>query len=233
MFKHRCLAAILSLLLVASPGALASAAPFGLADVQDISEGLTSVGDFVDALAPTSYSWVYQGAATGATYLTMHTDANGSELGEATIVLYVEGELIDGQETGERETLPEGLEKNDAWLVGARWMSADYALPAIRGVKPGAAEGDVVKAFFSNSAEEPSYTIQAINPDVDETWVINGGTVPIGGSVNRFEDGSKAFVYGWCTPDYPEEWREYYALTYTIPTDTVASIELSYATDPE
>ena len=109
MFKHRCLAAILSILLVASPVALASAAPFTQADVEDISEGLASVGDYVDALAPTSYSWVYQGAATGATYLTMRTDSDGTELGEATIALYVEGELIDGQETGERETLPEGL----------------------------------------------------------------------------------------------------------------------------
>jgi hypothetical protein len=236
MGKLRCLAAILAILLIAAPAALADTAPapFTQADVEQISEGFATVGDYVAALSPTGYSWVYQGAATGETYLTLRTETdNGAELGEATISVALDGELIDSAETGERATLPEGLEDKEAWLVGARWLSANYALPFVRGVKPGAAQADVVAAFFSNSAEEPDYTIQDINPAVDETWLIGGGSMPIGGSFNHYEDGSTACVYSWCTLDEPDEWREYYALAYTFPVDTVSSIELSYFTDPE
>lgn len=235
MRKHRCLAAILSILLIASPVALAETAPapFTQADVDGISVGFATVGDYVAALAPTGYSWVYQGAATGETYLTLRTEADGAELGEATVVVPLDGELIDGAETGERETLPEGLEDKEAYLVGARWMSAHYALPTIRGVKPGAAKADVVQAFFSRNAEEPEYTIQDINPAVDETWYIGAESAPLGGSSSHCEDGSTSYVYGWCTLDDPDAWREYFTLTYTIPSDTVAAIELSYFTDPE
>jgi hypothetical protein len=235
MGKLRCLAAILAILLIAVPAALAETAPapFTQADVEQISEGFATVGDYVAALSPTGYSWVYQGAATGETYLTLRTEADGAELGEATVAVALDDALIDGAESGERETLPEGLEDKEAYLVGARWMSADYALPFIRGVKPGASKADVVAAFFSRNPEEPEYSIQDINPAVDESWSIGDGSAPIGGSFSYCEDGSASYVYGWCTLDDPDEWREYYTLTYTIPSDTVASIELVYSTDPE
>ena len=235
MGKLRCLAACLSILLIASPVALneTAPAPFTRADVEQISEGLATVGDYVAALSPTAYSWVYQGAATGETYLTLRTDAaDGTELGEATVAVALNDQLIDGMETGERETLPEGLEDKEARLVGARWMSEDYALPAIRGVKPGAAKEDVVAAFYSSSAEEPTYNVHDINAAVDETWYI-GENAPIGGSSSYCEDGSTSYVYGWCTLDAPDEWREYFTLAYTIPADTVMAIDLGYTTDPE
>jgi hypothetical protein len=236
MRKHRCLAVIVSFLLIASPVALAESAPapFTHADVKGISDGLATVGDYIAALAPTGYSWVYQGAATGETYLTLRTEAaDGTELGEATVAVALDGELIDGAETGERETPPVGLFEKEAYLVGARWMSADYALPAIRGVKPGAAKADAVAAFYSRNAEEPEYTIQDINPAVDETWYIGNESAPLGGGSSHCEDGSTSYVYGWCTLDAPDEWREYFTLSYTIPADTVAAIDLSYFTDPE
>ena len=235
MGKLRCLAACLSILLITSPVALneTASAPFTRADVEQISEGLATVGDYVAALSPTAYSWVYQGAATGETYLTLRTDAqDGTELGEATVAVALDDQLIDGMETGERETLPEGLEDKEARLVGARWMSEDYALPAIRGVKSGAAKEDVVAAFYSSSAEEPAYNVHDINAAVDETWYI-GENAPIGGSSSHCEDGSTSYVYGWCTLDAPDEWREYFTLSYTIPADTVMAIDLGYTTDPE
>jgi hypothetical protein len=176
---------------------------------------------------------VYQGAATGATYLTLITEAaDGTELGEATVSVNLDDQLIDGAETGQRETLPEGLKDQQAWLVDARWMSADYALPFIRGIKPGAAQEDVVSAFFSRSQEEPQYSIQDINPAVDETWRINENA-NLGASVSACEDGSVNYVYGWCTLDTPDDWREYDQLVYHIAGGFVVSIDLTYSSDPE
>ena len=234
MGKLRCLAACLAILLCAMPLALSETAPepFTRADVDKISGGLATVGDYVAALNPTSYSWVYEGPATGQTYLTLRTEANGVELGEATVAVMLEDELIDGAETGERETLPEGLGDAEAWLKSARWMSKDYALPFVRGVKPGAAQADVVAAFYSKSAAEPDYTVRDINPAVDENWRIDE-TAPLGGYAVSREDGGTDFVYGWCTLDEPDQWREYFQLVYHLTRDAVTSIELSYFTDPE
>jgi len=234
MGKLRCLAACLAILLCAMPLALSETAPepFTKADVEQISGGLVTVGDYVAALKPTSYSWVYEGPATGQTYLTLRTEADGVELGEATLVVSPEDELIDGAETGERETLPEGLSGLGAWLKSARWMSKDYALPFVRGVKPGAAQADVVAAFFSNSAGEPDYTVHDINPAVDESWWIDD-SAPLGGYAVSREDGGVDYVYGWCTLDEPEEWREYFQLVYHLMAEAVTNVELSYFTDPE
>jgi hypothetical protein len=237
MGKHRLLAACLALVLCFAPVALAetaaSPAPFTSQDVDQISDGFATVGDYVKALSPTSYSWVYQGAATGETWLTLTTNgADGLEAGEATVSVALDDQLIDGKETGECTTLPEGLQDHDAWLVDARWISADYPLPAIRGVKPGAAQADVIKAFFSHSADAPDYSAQDINPAVDDTWQI-GDNVMLGGASFESEDGGVDFVYSWCTLDAPEEWREYNQLVYHISGGTVQSITLRYSSDPE
>lgn len=234
MGKLRLLAACLALALCFSPAALAAAAPapFTRQDIDRISEGFKTVGDYAKALSPTSYSWVYQGAATGETWLTMTTTgADGLEAGEATVAVALDS-LIGGQETGERATLPEGIQDKDARLVDARWISADYPLPFVRGVKPGADQADVVKAFFSRSADAPDYSIQDINPAVDEAWQIDANAF-IGARASACEDGSTDFVYGWCTLDAPDEWREYERLTYHIAGGAVLSIDLNYTSDPE
>jgi hypothetical protein len=238
MGKLRCLAACLAIVLCTSPVAFAESgvatpAPFTRADIDQISDGFVTVGDYVAALAPTSYSWVYQGAATGETYLTLSTETeSGEELGDATIAVSLDDELIDGMESGQRETLPEGLQDQEAWLVDAHWMSKDYPLPTIRGIAPGASQEDVVAAFFSLSREQPEYAAKDINPAVDDTWLINE-YARIGGFSSESEDGGVDYTYGWCTLDAPDEWREYDQLVYHILGGVVRSIDLSYSSDPE
>lgn len=117
-------------------------------------------------------------------------------------------------------------------MIGARWLSGDYALPVVRGIAPGAAAQDVVSAFFSYSDEYPDYAVQDINPDVDDTWSI-GEDALIGGFSFEDEDGGVDYVYGWCTLDAPDEWREYDQLTYQTAGGFVREIELTYSTDPE
>ncbi len=236
MEKHRLtllLAILMSLMCVAPALAVQAPAPFTDADIQSVSEGLATVGDYVAALAPTHFAWTYEGAATGVTYLTMRTESpDGAELGEATVAITLDDGAISGEEDGESTSLPEEVNTLDAQLVGARWLDASYALPLIRGVAPGASDIDVVAAFFSKSASEPSYTAQDINPAVDETWEIPEGA-HIGGSKLEREDGGWDDVYGWCTLNEPGEWREYFLLTYHTLGGAVQSIELTYFTDPE
>ena len=238
MGKLRILAVCLALMLCASSVAFASSgtaapAPFTNADIEQISSGFKTVGDYAAALSPTSCSWVYQGAAIGETYLTLHAEnAEGVQLGEATLSVNLDDQLIDGVEEGQRETLPEGLSDKDAWLVSAEWHDALYKLPCIRGVAPGAAQADVVAAFFSHNQELPDYSAQDINPAVDDTWQI-GDNVMLGGASFESEDGGVDFVYSWCTLTAPDEWREYLQLVYHISGGTVGSITLRYSSDPE
>lgn len=231
------LALVLMMLMTGTIQALAgtvekSAAPFTDADIAKLTDGLTTVGDYVAKLTPTACSWAYQGAATGETYLTLFSAANGSQLGETTVGISPVDGVIAGVESGMSESLPEGLSGLEARFIGARWLSADYALPAIRGLMPGAAQADVVSAFYSRSADRPDYAVQDINPSVDETWRIDENT-QIGGFSSEGKDGGMDYVYGWCTLDAPDEWREYRVLTYHIADGLVQNIKLTYETDPE
>ena len=226
------------LLLAVFPAFAESSAkrsPFTGADIEVISQGLVTVGDYAALLSPDGCAWAYQGPATGETYLTLRTAAeDGTPLGEVTLRVTLEDGLIEGLEAGESEALPEGLEGLEATLLSAKWQRADYPLPAIRGVQPGAAQADVAAAFFTLSAGLADYTIQDINPAVDETWYRNE-TWPVGGFTLPTEnaDGIAAFLYGWCTLDEPDQWREYRSLFYHLDGGVVSSIDLSYSTDPE
>ena len=236
MGKHG-LTLILAILLCLAgfaPAAFAEApAPFTDGDILSISQGFSTVGDYLGALAPTHFAWTYEGAATGVTYLSMRTDsADGVELGEVTVSITLDDGAISGEPDGESTSLPEEIKGREAWLVGARWLDAAYALPLIRGVGPGASDPQVVSAFFSNSTSEPSYTARDINPAVDETWMIPDGA-HIGGEKLEREDGGWDDVYGWCTLDEPGQWREYFLLSYHTLGGAVQSIELTYFTDPE
>ncbi len=238
--KRLCIQVLaLALLLLAVFPAFAESsaqpAPFTDADIEAISLGLETVGDYAALLSPNGCAWAYQGPATGETYLTLRSAAeDGAALGEVTLRVTVEDGLIEGLEAGESEALPKGLEGLEAALLTAKWQRADYPLPAVRGVKPGAAEADVAAAFFTRSAGLADYTIQDINPAVDETWY-RDETWPVGGFTLRRvnADGIAAFLYGWCTLDAPDQWREYRSLYYYMDGGAVSAISLSYATDPE
>ncbi len=210
-------------------------APFTGADIEAISQGLVTVGDYAALLSPDDCAWAYQGPATGETYLTLRSAAeDGAPLGEVTLRVSLEDGLIEGLEAGESEALPEGLDDLGADLLSAKWQRADYPLPAIRGVQTGAAQADVVAAFFTRSAGVADYTVQDINPAVDETWYRNE-TWPVGGFTlaTGNADGIEAFLYGWCTLDEPDQWREYRSLFYHMDDGVVSAIDLAYSTDPE
>ena len=238
--KRPCIAVlVLALLLLAVIPAAAEAsaqpAPFTDADIASITQGLETVSDYAALLSPDRCAWAYQGPATGETYLTLSTTAeDGAPRGEVTLRVTLENGPIDGREDGESDSLPEGLDGLTADLLSAKWQRADYPLPAIRGVQPGAAQADVVAAFFTRSAGVADYTVQDINPAVDETWYRNE-TWPVGGFTlaTGNADGIEAFLYGWCTLDEPDQWREYRSLFYHMDDGVVSAIDLAYSTDPE
>ncbi len=238
--KRPCIAVlVLALLLLAvipaAGAASAQPAPFTDADIASITQGLETVSDYAALLSPDRCAWAYQGPATGETYLTLSTTAeDGAPRGEVTLRVTLENGLIDGREDGESDSLPEGLDGLTADLLGAKWQRADYPLPAVRGLKPGAAQADVAAAFFSRVSGSASYAVQDINPAVDEAWRIDE-TWPVGGFTLTQEgkDGFAAFVYGWCTLDEPDQWREYRSLFYHLDDGAVSAIDLTYGTDPE
>lgn len=239
MKKTRLLSVLLLALLLIAAGCAAggtqevyeqSTEPFSQQDVADILQGLETVGDYVNAMDPTNYSWFFIGEATGETQLTLNNPD-----GRIAIRFKTPDGTIGGLVEGESEQLPAEILELKAIAVSIEWLNEYFsAIPTIRGIEVGAPEEKVLSGFLRNGDGDVMYTIEDINKEADESWIadwafVGGKLVPKGGSGGFYEWDT--LVYGWCALTGPEEWKEYYKLEYQLDGDAVRSIRLEIQGD--
>ncbi len=195
--------------------------------------GLATVGELRRRAFPHPLRLDVPGRRHRRNWLTLvSAAADGAELGEATIAVTAEDGAIGGAEDGESAALPDGLQGLEARLIGARWLSGDYALPVVRASRRARRRRTSSPHSSPTATNTPTTPCRTSTP----TWTTPGRsakTALIGGFSFEDEDGGVDYVYGWCTLDAPDEWREYDQLTYQTAGGFVREIELTYSTDPE
>lgn len=200
-------------------------APFQGEDIRALTGDLATVGEYVEALAPASYGWAYEGDATGNTYLTLT-----SPTAVATLFLSTPDGRIDGKQDAEHQYeapgtgLPPEILALPATLRGLDYGSGFTALPGIRDIPIGASVEEVVSGFLYKGTAPVLYGFADVYPAGNPEAFTEGRL--IGG---RVEDDW--IHYGWA--DIEEDWKIYYNLVYNLEDGKVARISFSGYTDGE
>ena len=202
--------------------------PFNESDIDALAGDFLTVRDYVDVMKPTAYSWSYEGAATGNTYITAQNN-----MGSVTLIVYAE--TINGEQYGDGETaLDDDTLALDASLYGARWMDSSFEIvDPVRGIKVGATRGNVLGAFLNKDNGNKLYEYTDIDADAKPEyfdWRFIGGEIFPDGTP---ESGNEVIRYGWCDLSLKNEWKYYYELAYYIENGMVTDIQYIVSNDPE
>ncbi len=218
-----------------SPSASQSEEPFVLADIEGLLGDVT-IEEAINLLRPTAVSWDDMTEATGGTDMTFHC-AGG------TATFNVRVEEMDEQfqvaaDDQKLSVLRPGITEQEAVLSAAMWNDEAFALPTVRGVRIGATEEEVLRAFYMGEIHgDTIYDVTAINPRADLSWYKEYEFV--GARYYQAEEPNPdplrtyGMQYAWANMDGKDDWRTYHYLTHWMNDGVVTSIQLSTSTDPE
>ncbi len=195
----------LCLMLVLCPLCVrAEALPLNADDVKQITEtGFTTMGEYVEALKPTFYSWYYEGDATGVTYFDLEVPGGGVTLSVSDVPDYQDDD--QGLE-GVSELKGDVLTK-EATLVGASWETEQLSFVFLpRGLKLGDSKEKLEQAF----------------PDLDWTAAAEGE--------DTYEEAASIML---TVPEDPEQWHQYYGLDFFVKDGVIEMAQYWYSTDAE
>lgn len=194
------------LMLVCAPQAKAEAAPVGGTDIQQIQNtGLTTMGEYIEALKPTGFSWYYEGDATGITEFLLTVPGGDVSLRVDNALDYQD----DDQGLEGASSLSGDVLNLQARVVGASWDGPELTLVKLpRGLALGATTEQLKAAiggleFVEMDPEEPE------------------------------EDFTQAASCELMIPEDEDAWHEYYGFDFFLKDDKLAMAQMWYGTDAE
>lgn len=236
------------LLLVAWPAFAESAEqsdmPFTALEVEELAEGLTTVGDFAALLGAEEFDWTTE-EATGELILRM--DLPGGSVNVSLFGTEDAPATLMGETEGYAESLSEEDLAKPAKLSGAEWMDASFdKLGTVRDIQLGDSREQVLSSFLRKDGLEEGvlYDISSLNPDADADWIADS-QVFLGGEIlpgepydpemgdDVLNGYDEEIMYTYADVQQRVEWRNYTSISYLIKDGQVVDILLYTFSDSE
>ncbi len=187
---------------------------FVIEDVQTVTAGLVTLGDYMDAIGAAEVSWRTDVDA-GEVLVVM---SGGGAVAE--LIAPLENGLPEGLEEGENLALSQESRNLAAKLSAIVWQAPGAGVEPVRGVQPGAREGEVRAAFYDSGHETDIYSAQDVLPGVElPEWDFLGAKKVV-------DDEGTFLFYNWRTAaSSPGEYQTA-ALYYYLTNGVVEEIAL-------
>lgn len=198
---------VLCFLVLAVPAFADAPGPLTMDDVELIVHGeYETVQDYIDAFAPTEYSWYYEGEATNTTVFTLGATLGGISLAVADAKKYQNDEEgFIGADALKGDVLEKPAE-----LVGVYWEGAGFdKLPLPRGIKLGDSK-EKLQATIGNMAY---------------------GSLEPGEYEENYDETASYTIT--LEADGAEGWKQYYAFDFFLSEGKIAQVQMQYYTDAE
>lgn len=203
----RCLLIALCLMLMLCPVlARAEALPISREDIDFVANtGLTTMGDYIDALKPLEFSWFFEGDATGNTLFTLTVEG-----GSVTLLVRDAQDYQNDEEGLVGATQLSGAVLGQAAkLLEAYWDGEAFTLIKLpRGLKLGDTKEQLLTAI--------------------------GGLELAGLEADEFEEGYDETASCMIDfPEDDAEWQEHSGFDFFLKDGKIAQAQMWYYTDAE
>ncbi len=194
---------------------------FRVQDVTAVLPAGRTVADYIQAVKPNKFSWVFLGNDAKQTQLTMQ--ATGGNL---IVVVQAQKGVINGKADGDAVTLPQAVLALNAAVTGIEWMSRDFGIPTVRGVNINDNREKVLSSYLRKGSADAMYSLKDVKAEAEQSWIADwafvGGRFIAKGGFYDYD----TLEYGWCELKGASDWKLYYNLSYQMENDKVRAILL-------